>query len=94
MKMKMFSVYDIKAEAFMVPWFMPAQGQAVRAFSDLVEDKNTIVGKHPGDYKLVYLGDFDDNDGRFESVGMISLGFGSDYVPKAEVMALTNRGVA
>ena len=93
MKMKMFSVYDIKAEAFMVPWFMPAQGQAVRAFSDLVEDKDSMVGKHPGDYKLVYVGDFDDSTGEFMPSGLISLGFGTDYVPKAEVMALS-RGVA
>lgn len=92
MKMKMFSVYDIKAEAFMVPWFMPAQGQAVRAFSDLVQDKNSMVGKHPGDYKLVLIGEFDDGNGEFVPGGLISLGFGTDYVPKAEVMSL--KGVA
>ncbi|AXH77656.1 MAG: nonstructural protein [Microviridae sp.] len=93
MKMKMFSVFDIKAEAFMVPWFMPAQGQAVRAFSDLVEDRNSMVGKHPGDYKLVYIGEFDDSNGEFFPGGLISLGFGTDYVPKAEVMAL-HKGTA
>ena len=93
MKMKMFSVYDIKAEAFMVPWFMPAQGQAVRAFADLVEDKNSMVGKHPGDYRLTLLGEFDDSSGEFIPSGVVSLGFGSDYVPKAEVIGL-HKGVA
>lgn len=92
MILKIFAVYDIKSDAYLTPFFFPAVGQAVRAFKDLVADKNTFVGRHPEDYKLVHIGEFDDSSADMRPNGVISLGFGSDYVEKSEVMAL--RGVS
>lgn len=86
--MKMFAVYDIKAEAYLTPFFMLSIGQAVRAFSDLVGDKSTIVGKHPDDYKLVHVADFDVMSGEVSPAGLVSLGFGSSFISKEEAMAM------
>ncbi len=92
MVLKMFAVYDAKAEAFLNPFFMPATGMAVRAFTDLVQDKRTNVGMHPDDYKLVYIADFDDHTAEVVPAGNVSLGFGSDFVVKSDVVPL--KGVA
>ncbi|QXP08637.1 MAG: nonstructural protein [Arizlama microvirus] len=88
MNLRMFSIYDIKAESFMTPFFFPANGQAVRAFSDLANDKNTLVGRHPSDYKLCYIGDFDDDSAEFLPSGVISLGFATDFVERSSVIPL------
>lgn len=92
MVVKIFAVYDIKAEAYMAPFFMPATGQAVRMFKDAVNDKNTQFGKHPEDYKLVQIGEFDDNKGMLHQEDILSLGFGTDYLDKAEVVPLSKIG--
>jgi hypothetical protein len=79
MILKVFSVYDIKAEVYSSPFFMAMTGEAVRAFKDLANDSNTTVGRHPNDFRLTCLGSFDSNDGTFVSDAPVSLGFASDY---------------
>lgn len=60
MILNIFSIYDSKAEAYMQPFFMKTKGEAVRAFSDLVRDPQSMVSKHPEDYVLFEIGSFDD----------------------------------
>lgn len=80
MRLKVFSILDTKADAFMSPFFMSTTGQAVRAFKDLVNDPKSSVYKHPGDYRLVHIGLFDDQLGKLESLDQVEpLGYGSDY---------------
>lgn len=82
-KLKVFSCYDVKAEVFGTPFMMAHAGQAVRAFKDLANDKQTTVGRHPQDFKLVQLGEWDDQDGEFVNQGpTVSLGFAADYVER------------
>lgn len=59
MKIRCYSVFDAKAEAFITPWFMPTDGQAIRTFSDCVRDERHEFGKHPEDYALFRVGEFD-----------------------------------
>ena len=92
MILKMFCIFDNKADCYLTPFFFPHTGQAVRAFKDLVADKNSTVGRHPDDYKLVHVGNWDDSVAEFEPTGVVSLGFGSDYVEKSEVIAM--RGIS
>lgn len=79
---KIFSVYDVKAEIFNQPFFMSTKGEALRAFSDLANDSQSSIAKHPGDYKLVYIGMFDDVSGEVDEVERESLGFASDFVER------------
>lgn len=79
MKMRVFSVYDVKAEMFSPPWVMGTIGEATRAFQDLANDANSSVSKHPGDFKLCCLGEFDNVTGVLVPAQIDSLGFASDY---------------
>lgn len=82
MKLKAFAIFDVKSDSFHTPFFFPATGQAVRAFTDLVADKSTLVARHPSDYKLVQIGEYDDSRGYLSALeSHISLGFASDFVP-------------
>lgn len=68
MIIKIFSINDVKALSFGQPFFAVNKGIAVRMFSDLVNDKNSMVSKHPDDFKLYMLGEFDDNSGGLSPV--------------------------
>lgn len=80
MILKAFSIFDVKSEVYARPFFMVANGEAVRAFSDLANDAATTVGKHPGDFKLVLIGSFDDAKGELLTCPPVTLGFAEDYV--------------
>lgn len=89
MVFKAFSIYDGKAKAFGVPFFMSQNGQAIRAFSDLVNDENTTVSKHPGDYNLYIVGSYDDEIGEFTNQSPVTLlGNGLEYKPNYKSNAL------
>ena len=68
MKVKVYAVRDLKVGAFMAPFFCVAHGQAVRTFQDTVADPGMVLSKHPEDFDLFYLADFDDNTGLIVSV--------------------------
>lgn len=57
---KIFTVFDCKAEAYLPPFLLHAKGQAIRAFTDMANDPNHVFNKHPEDYTLFELGEFDD----------------------------------
>ncbi|AXH75124.1 MAG: nonstructural protein [Microviridae sp.] len=80
MILKAFGVFDIKAEVFGPPFFMSTNGEAVRAFKDLANNRDSTVGRHPEDYRLMRLGTFDSEKGAFTMEDCGSLGFASDYV--------------
>lgn len=63
MKMVIYSIYDTAAAAYMRPFFVQSDGQATRMFTDIALDAEHEVGKHPEDYSLHRLGQFDDNNG-------------------------------
>lgn len=65
MILKIFAVYDSKAEAYMPPFFMTSRGQAMRSFGDTADDPSTQLHKHPLDFTLFELGDFDDVNATF-----------------------------
>lgn len=60
MVIKVFSIFDDKAQVFSNPFFMPHTGMATRAFADLVNDGQSNVSKHSSDFKLYQIGEFDD----------------------------------
>lgn len=63
MLLQIFAVYDVKAECYNTPFFMSSNGQAIRAFSDMLSDDRTMISKHPDDFSLYHLGEYDDNNG-------------------------------
>lgn len=65
MILKIFSVYDNAAGAYLQPFFAPTVGLAVRSFSDAVNDPKHQFNTHVHDYTLYLLGEFNDSDGSF-----------------------------
>lgn len=64
MLLNAYSIFDTKALIFHAPFFFAQDGQAVRALSDLVADTNTQIGRHPADFVLYRVGDWDDQSGQ------------------------------
>lgn len=60
---RMFAVFDDKAKAYLPPFVVPEVGQAVRSFSDAVNMKDHQFNRHPSDYTLFLIADFDDARG-------------------------------
>lgn len=65
---KVFSVYDSKAEMYLRPFLARSKGEALRGFSDASNDKTLEIGKHPEDYTLFYIAEFDESTGKYNNV--------------------------
>lgn len=59
MILQIYSIYDVKAETYNTPFFMPNEAMALRAFKDAIQDKNHEFSRNPEDYSLFHLGSFD-----------------------------------
>jgi len=82
---QIFTVYDSKAEAYLAPFFSNAKGAALRSFVDTVLDKSHPFNKHPEDYTLFYLGEFDDLKANFDlQAAPISLGCAIEFMNSEE----------
>lgn len=81
MKLLMFSIFDVVAKIYSQPFFMPTTGQALRAFGDEVNNPQSTINKHPADFRLFKLGDFDDNSGVIVSKNAEFLANAVDFVP-------------
>lgn len=57
---KMFTVYDTAAKAYLPPFFLPRVEMAQRIFADAVNSDSHQFGKHPADYTLFLIAEFDD----------------------------------
>lgn len=80
MILKIYTVYDSKVEAYLRPFFMQSRGEAIRAFTDAVNDQNTQFNKHPEDFTLFELGMYDDQNGGIEMhTAKVSLGTAVEF---------------
>lgn len=59
-KLKMFSVLDQKLKLWSPPMFMKHVGQAERTWQDLVNEPESMLCKHPKDFSLYQVGEFDE----------------------------------
>lgn len=69
MKHQTFAIWDSAAGAFLPPFHMPREEQAIRAFKDCVNSPSHQFGAHPYDYTLMHLGEFDDCSGIYTQSG-------------------------
>lgn len=68
-KIKMFSVHDSKACAYMPPIYFKTKGEAMRAFqTTCTSDKEHQFAKYPHDFTLVELGEFDEPSGKLSAL--------------------------
>lgn len=62
---KIVAVRDRQVNAFDKPWTAPTTGAAIRAFRDALHEPDHPMAKHPEDYELYLLADYDDERGTF-----------------------------
>lgn len=70
MRLTVVSVYDVGVGAYGRPVFVRSKGEAVRSFMDELnkphsEQMPNQMRAHPQDFQLYFLGEFDDETGRF-----------------------------
>lgn len=82
MLQKIFTVYDSKVGAYLPPFFMSARGEALRAFVDTISDDKSVISKHPEDYTLFELGEYDNLTAKFDMYETpVSLGVAIELIP-------------
>lgn len=77
---RVFTIYDMKAEFYMKPFFCLTPGEAIRSFSDAINETGSPFNRHPGDYNLYEVGKFDDATGQIEKISPVNLGVALNYV--------------
>lgn len=60
---QIFTVLDLKAQAYMAPFTTHNAGVACRSVSDSMKQEGSMLAAHPSDFVLYRLGSFDDATG-------------------------------
>lgn len=68
---QVYSIFDSVSEVFLSPFFQKNDGEAIRTFQRICDDPNTMMHSSPADYRLMHLGSFDDNLGRYSSLELV-----------------------
>lgn len=68
MIVKAYSIRDQVAGIFHAPQYAHTPGAAERDFKEIVNDKNTMIAKHPEGYDLYHIGEYDNSTGKFTSL--------------------------
>lgn len=84
MILSIFSVLDTKTSAYMQPFFAVTPGAAIRSFSDALLDPDTMLAKHPEDFHLFQIGEFDDHTGAITGHEPQALGNAAQYKEAAQ----------
>ncbi len=63
MKVQLYAVFDMASGTYEKPFFSTADDLVRREFQNVATAADTPIGKHPKDYSLWRLGNFDDNTG-------------------------------
>lgn len=63
--LKVFSIYDSKAEAYLQPFFSPTRGMAIRSFQNAANTAGHDFNRFAADFTLFELGEFEPNSGNF-----------------------------
>lgn len=66
---KVYAVQDAKAGMFNTPIFLLSDGEALRSFIDACRPGNdqSMLSRHPEDFNLFYIGDYDETEGVLHS---------------------------
>ncbi len=81
--MKIFAVYDSKAETHLLPAFIKNSADALRGFADAANNPEHPFCKYPADYTLFELGTYDEDAATFViHEAKLNLGLALEYVKK------------
>lgn len=63
MIVNIYTIYDVKAEAYLTPFFLQNDAILKRIILDTLSDPEHLFAKHPEDYVVFKCGTFDDQTG-------------------------------
>jgi len=63
-----YAIFDHAVKAFLPPFCLRNDGQAIRTFTDCVNSQNHQFHEHPEDYNLFLIGTFDDSLAEFKNL--------------------------
>ena len=64
--MRIFAIYDSKAEAYLQPFFSPTKATAIRSFTQAANDEKTDFYRFAEDYTLFEIGEWDPVGGEID----------------------------
>lgn len=80
---KIFTIYDTIAKAFLQPMFQPTTGAMLRLWSDSMKDPKSQFAAHPGDYIMYEIGTYDEFTGTISPLSTpVNLGPASQFLPE------------
>lgn len=84
MRYKVLAIRDRAIDAYGQPFYSASVGGAVRSFSDEINNnrEGNQLNKHPEDFDLFLLGEFDDNTGEFDITRPAQVAVGKDLLIK------------
>lgn len=88
MKVSVYSFFDSAASAFMKPFYVHGDGEAVRIFQSAInaDDKNNM-SLYPQQFTLFKLGEFDDKNASFKLLDApLSIALGVELVEKPKTL--------
>lgn len=78
--MKIFTVYDSKAAAYLLPFYSENQQTAIRSFEGAVNDPDHQFNKFPQDFNLFELGSWNQSTAKFKlHKAPVHLGLAIEY---------------
>lgn len=94
MKLKVFALRDVKADAFGSPFFVPNDGIARRVLSEWVRQPGSDVAKYPAEFMLFEIGEYDNESALLTpTVPTVMICSASSCLPKPDPRQLVMPGV-
>lgn len=87
--MFMYTVRDSKSEAYLPPFLAENAAVAIRLLVDAAEGPNSIMGKHPEDFQVFQIGEFDQQSGEVKGIIHTSIGKIIDFMGQNETRELS-----
>ncbi len=84
MKTQIYAIFDQAAGIYQKPFFGLSDGEVKRSFMDVATAADHPIAKHPEDYTLYRLGNFDDNTGLVQNEENESLCTAQEIISQAQ----------
>lgn len=81
MLLKAVTLLDAKTGTYHPPFFVAHLGMALRVAVDLGSDRETVIGRHPADFVLCEVGEFDASSGSFLPAPVRQIGTVASFLP-------------
>lgn len=81
----LYAILDNKAEFYRGPYCARSRAEALRDFQRVANETETQIGRHPEDFTLYVIGEFNDITGEVIPHAHASLGKAVDYVQKNQL---------